>query len=309
MIRLGFAVRVLGRAALRGRGPAAPHLSVSLARLRDILDYLERVGIGFYRIDAAMLSAERYAEIDECADLLDDLARRVAQSGIRLSAHLDLHGGLGVVDDQLAARNLAVIEALALLFEYLDAYRPEGGVEGVMVSHIGGSSSDPATFERFCRRFAALSTRARLRLCVEHEDAGHSLVDLLALHQRCGVALVFDALHHRLNNPNCLSLALGLGLALSTWPEQVRPKVHLSSPRSEAHLLPARAGLSAEVLPPRPGQHADFVVVDDLHHLLQAARGLPDFDLMIEAKAGDLALLRLRSELVACAPALARRLR
>jgi UV DNA damage endonuclease len=60
-------------------------------------------------------------------------------------------------------------------------------------------------------------------------------------------------------------------------------------------------------LPPRPGQHADFLVVDDVQNLLLAAQGLPEFDLMIEAKAGDLALLRLRSELSARMPALALR--
>jgi UV DNA damage endonuclease len=307
MIRLGFAVRVLGRATLRGRGPSAPHLSVSLARLLDIIDYLEQVAIGFYRIDASILSADRYAEIEECAELIDTLAFRIAQRGVRLSTHLDLHCGLGVVDDRLAGRNLATIETLAYLFERLDAYRPLGMVEGVLVSHVGGSTQDPATLDRFCRRYAALSERARLRLCVEHDDAGHSLVDLLALHQRCGVALVFDALHHRLNNPAHVSLPVGLGLALSTWPERVRPKAHVSSPRSEAHLIPARAGVSAAVLPPRPGQHADFLVVDDVQNLLLAAQGLPEFDLMIEAKAGDLALLRLRSELSACMPALALR--
>jgi UV DNA damage endonuclease len=62
------------------------------------------------------------------------------------------------------------------------------------------------------------------------------------------------------------------------------------------------------VLPPRPGQHADFVAASDLERLLLAARGLPPFDLMLEAKAGDLALLRLRAEIARRAPELAARL-
>lgn len=79
--------------------------------------------------------------------------------------------------------------------------------------------------------------------------------------------------------------------------------MHLSSPRSEAHLLPARAGRAAAVLPPRPGQHADFIDAGALQRLLVAALGLPAFDLMLEAKAGDLALLRLRAEIARRAPA------
>src|SRR5690606_6116557 len=94
-------------------------------------------------------------------------------------------------------------------------------------------------------------------------------------------------------------------LALATWPQGRRAEVHLSSARCEAHLLPGRAGAPPRVLPPRPGQHADFVDAADLEHLLVAARGLPPFDLMIEAKAGDLALLRLRADIARRSPELA----
>jgi UV DNA damage endonuclease len=58
------------------------------------------------------------------------------------------------------------------------------------------------------------------------------------------------------------------------------------------------------VLPPRPGQHADFIAATDAISLLRAARGLPPFDIMLEAKAGDLALLRLRADVARLAPEL-----
>ncbi|PMP82065.1 MAG: UV damage endonuclease UvsE, partial [Chloroflexus aggregans] len=59
---------------------------------------------------------------------------------------------------------------------------------------------------------------------------------------------------------------------------------------------------TTRVLPPRAGQHADFIVAQDALALLAASRGLPPFDLMLEAKAGDLALLRLRHDLHRYAP-------
>jgi UV DNA damage endonuclease len=62
------------------------------------------------------------------------------------------------------------------------------------------------------------------------------------------------------------------------------------------------------VLPPRPGQHADFIDAGALIRLLTAAHGLPPFDLMLEAKAGELALLRLREEIARRAPQLAGRM-
>jgi UV DNA damage endonuclease len=59
------------------------------------------------------------------------------------------------------------------------------------------------------------------------------------------------------------------------------------------------------VLAPQAGQHADYVNPFEFATLLAAARGLPPFDIMLEAKAADLALLRLREDLRRYAPELA----
>ncbi len=313
MIRLGFAVRVLSRPGLRSHATnsaAAPvHLSVGLVHLRDVLVYLDRIGVHFYRIAPVLLSSAPEAallQIAECSAELAFLAAQLERQDLRLGLHLDHGVALGVADAAMAARSLAQIEAQAALLERLDAARAaDAPRRGVIVVHVGGSPSDRATLERFAARYQALSPQARARLVVEHDSAGFSLGALLALHQYCRVPVVFDRLHWQMHNPERLPLDLALGLALATWPPNLRPEVHLSTARSEAHLLVAGPGKEPRVLPPRPGQHADFVATPDLVDLLRAARGLPAFDLMLEAKAGDLALLRLRAELKRHAPQLA----
>ncbi|MEI6778017.1 MAG: UV damage endonuclease UvsE [Chloroflexales bacterium] len=303
MIRLGFPVRVVGRPGL-GSGRSA-HLSIGLVRLGDVLSYIEQIGVRFYRIAAGMLVSDAMRQIDECAAQIDLLAQHLVATGTRLTAHLDHCVALGCADESLAADGAAQIEAMAALLERLDAHRPAGRIEGTIVVHVGGPAADPATLQRFAMRHHALSARARSRLAVEHDSAGHSLGQLLALHHRCGVPVVFDALHWEIWNPEAIPLDIALGLALATWPPETLPEVHLSSQRSEAHLLPSRSGQQAAVLPPRPGQHADFIDTGSLQRLLSAARGLQPFDLMLEAKAGDLALLRLRAEIARRTPRLA----
>lgn len=312
MIQLGFPTRIIGRPGLRtcDARQIAPHLSVSLVYLRDILSYLGRIGVRFYRIATALLPSGTpdYAarQIATCSRELAATAALVQQQGVRLTLHLDLHCALGNADDGLAARSLAQIEVQAALLDQLGTR-----CDGVLVSHIGGATSSRserlASLRRFERRYQALSQQARERLVVEHDTNGFSLGAALELHQRCGVPVVFDYLHWQLANPERLPLDLALGLALATWADGVRPEVHLSTARSEAHLLPGRGKEHARVLPPRPGQHADFVASSDTIHLLSAASGLPPFDLMLEAKAGDLALLRLRHDLARLAPDLAAR--
>lgn len=310
MIRLGFAVRAVGRpglAASGGRGPA-PHLSVALVGLSDMLAYLGQIGISFYRAALALPAEGGFVQLAECAEQLERLATELATSGVRVSIHLAPGLSLASPDEVQVAAALASVEATAALLAALDAARPPGAVEGIMVAHLGAPAADPGAYSRFVARYGALSAQARTRLALEHGGTGPSLGQLLALHQRCGVPLVFDALHWELHNPERLPLGLALGLALATWPPSVRPEVHLSSQRSEAHLLPGRLGRPPRVLPPRPGQHADYVAAADLERLLAAAAGLPPFDLMLEAKAGELAVARLRSELARRAPRLAARL-
>ena len=58
--------------------------------------------------------------------------------------------------------------------------------------------------------------------------------------------------------------------------------------------------------PPRPTEHAAFVHPFEFIAFLRTAReaALPDFDVMLEVRAKDLALLRLRQNLTRFAPAL-----
>ena len=77
------------------------------------------------------------------------------------------------------------------------------------------------------------------------------------------------------------------------------PKIHFSSPKTAMEERKKRVGRRVErswVLP-QLRAHAD--VIDPIafeHFLRETAAGL-DFDVMLEAKAKDLALLRLRDQL------------
>jgi UV DNA damage endonuclease len=174
------------------------------------------------------------------------------------------------------------------------------GQEAVVVTHVGGVYGDlTAGRERWVRTYELLPDLIRRRLVLENDDTRYSVADILWINERCGVPLVFDNLHHWCNDRDGIDETKALADCLRTWPAGVRPKIHFSSPRTEAHL--GLAGSKA-VLPPRPGQHADFINPFEFAALLRLARPLSSFDIMLEAKGGDLALLRLRDDLAAYAP-------
>jgi UV DNA damage endonuclease len=281
MIELGYAVRSLAEPDT-GRTPL--HISRWLAGLADTIRSCVRRGIAFYRM--ALPATLTYGALEEHAAQLALLRELIGSTGLRLGIHLAPAVGLAVRDEAAAARFAGEVETAAALLARLD-----DGIRHTLVSHVGAADG-AAGLLRFAARYRSLSLQARRRLTVEHDGRGYRISDLLRLNGMCGVPLVFDSLHYDLHNPEGWSRALALGAALASWPGGLRPEVHLSSQRSEAHLLP-----DGRVIAPRRGQHADFVRLDDALRLLAAARGTMPFDLMIEAKAGDLALIRLRAEL------------
>ena len=89
--------------------------------------------------------------------------------------------------------------------------------------------------------------------------------------------------------------------ALATWPEGVTPKIHYSTPKTAMEEKKRKVGRRVErtLVLPQLRAHAD--VIDPIgfeQFLAETAEGL-DFDVMLEAKAKDLALLRLREQLAA----------
>ena len=94
-----------------------------------------------------------------------------------------------------------------------------------------------------------------------------------------------------------------LALALGTWPAGVTAKVHFCSARTEVRGL----GTASRLVLPRWTEHADLANPFEFAEFLGAAEGLPAFDVMLEAKARDLALLKLREDLARFAPEIGKR--
>ena len=313
-MRLGFSVRVLGRPGLRAydgrRAPSLPHLSVSLAHLRDVFAYLASAGIAMYRMapDLAPYATHPdwpslHHQVDECRAELAEIGGLARDEALRLSFHAPSHVVLASPDPDVVARSTAL---LAILAELLDAM--EQPPEAVIVVHGGGSGGDPeAAISRWVCAWERLPTEIRRRLVLEHDAESLTLPAALRIHAATGVPVVFDYLHFLLNNPNGWTVGAALQKALGSWPGNVQPKAHFATQRTElraVHKLDERSGRARWVLsPPRPGHHADYLNPWEFARFAQAGAGLRDFDVLLEAKAGDLALLRLRADLQRYTPA------
>ncbi len=284
MIRLGYAcvnltlgrkLRSLRLATLRAHG--LPYLQQLVDENMDLLAQTLRWNraqqILVFRISSDLVPLGSHAEVD-LARLSFARAREIAElaAGMRLSMHpgqYTLPSASGRVWEN-SYRDLCYH---AFVLEQF------GQTQGDIILHGGGVYGDrDASATRICTNISSLPGDVRRHLRLENDERCWSVDDLLPICEATGTPLVVDALHHQINGYGPLD-ALPWPRILATW-RGLRPKLHY------AEQDPTK----------RPGAHSEYVSATNF---LAFRRQIPldAYDVMLECKAKDLALLRLRADL------------
>ncbi len=247
------------------------------------LETVQRLGIGAFRIMSPLFPRMTHPEVGYClGDLSDGDAIRqllktirefAEQNGIRLSFHPDQFVVLSSPHPRVVENSIRELEYQALLAEAVGA--------DVINIHAGGVYGDKRqALKRFNEVFQDLSETVRSRLTLENDDTSYTVRDLLPFCERLAVPLVYDAHHHRCNRDG-LTVEQATDQAAETWRIVGREQYcHLSSPRE---------GWQAG--DPKP--HADYIDSADFPECWLGR----DMTVDIEAKAKELAVVRLMGEL------------
>ncbi len=193
-----------------------------------------------------------------------------AQHGIRTVFHPDQFVVLNSPRNDVVEHSLAELEYQAEVAEWV-------GADVINIHGGGGYGDKAASLNRFACNLGRLSNAVRSRLTVENDDKVYTPSELLPLCRATGLPLVYDAHHHRCL-PDELSIEAATAAALHTWDRE--PLFHISSPLD---------GWKR----PQPSRHHDFIEWSDFPNCW---RPLP-ITVEVEAKAKELAVLRLMSEL------------
>ena len=342
-LRLGFPVKVMGRPDLKSqdtrRWQKNPHLKCSLELLDTVLDYLRAEKLDMYRLSSDIAPYATHPDMPQfhCdGGRQRRRAARVRRQGaarydIRLSFHPSQYVLLNAPDPELTRKSIWDLSSQA---EMLD--RMELDDEAVMVTHVGGVYDDhEASRARWIEGWEQCPEHVRRRLVLENDDIRFSAADVLWIHERTGVRLIFDYQHFWCLNPERLDMRETLERFLATWPDgrAAEDPLLLAAHRAardqaEDHrpssAPPARAGKAQEgraaqgagqgdrariktvLRPPIWTGHADFTNPFEFATFMRMAEGL-EFDVMMEGKSKDLSLLRLRPDLLRFAPDVAAR--
>ena len=237
-------------------------------------------GIGAFRINSQILPVKTHPdagyELHELPEG-DQIVARFEQCGnfslkhdIRTSFHPDQFLVLSSPDAGVVSRSVADLEYHAQVAEWVAA--------DVINIHGGGAYGDKRTaLKRLALVINRLSPEVKSRLTLENDDRVYTPADLSTVCRATGVPLVYDVHHHRCL-PDGKSVEDITKAAMSTWSRE--PLFHLSSPLNGWQTGPCRP-------------HHDFIDPADFP---DCWRDL-DITVDVEAKAKELAVLKLKSDL------------
>lgn len=278
-VSLGRKIHSLRLATLRTQGIAYLQQIVNenVSLLADTLRWNRSHQIMMFRISSDLVPLGSHEAVD-LTRLDFPLAQDIVflAKGIRLSMHpgqYTLLSGSGTIWDK-SYKDLLYHR---FLMEKL-------GINGDIIVHAGGVYGDrAATTKRIKSNILALPDEVRHYLRLENDERSWSVSDLLPICEETSIPLVVDNLHHQLNGSVPLN-QLPWQRILATWQDRL-PKLHYSEQD------PAK----------RMGAHSSYVTADAFSSFT-ASIPFTDYDVMLECKAKELALLKLRDELPSLHP-------
>jgi UV DNA damage endonuclease len=276
--------RAMREATLHAKGIGyASELALQNAKdLYSILKWNAENDIFFFRLGSDLfpwgnkMNVRMLPDFEEIHAVLAQCGEFAKRNDIRITTHPGPFNLLASPKDDVVVNTIRDLEMHALLFDLMGLSRTPYNKINI---HVGATYGDKETAAAtWCKNFHRLSEGVHSRLTIENDDKANmfSVVDLHELiHKPTGIPIVFDYHHHTFNTGD-LSEEQALKLAASTW-KDITPAVHYSESKALHE--------NNDKLNPRA--HSDYINGPiNLHGM--------DVDVMIEAKAKELTLLKFR---------------
>jgi len=256
---------------------------LALQNSRDLFEIIKwnvKNGIKLFRISSDMLpwaseyNLEDMPDFTKISNILKGCGTYAKENGVRLTSHPGPFNVLVSPNQKVVENTIRDLELHGKLFDLLGL---ELSPYNKINIHCNGVYGDKiSAMDRFCANFEKLSESVRKRLTVENDDKAsmYSVADLMYIHHKIGIPIVFDYHHHQFCTGG-LSERQALLLAISTWRKSgVTPVVHYSESKA----------LHESDVKIKPQAHSDYITaLPDTHRM--------SVDIMVEAKAKELAIL------------------
>lgn len=256
----------------------------NIANTIRILRYNKAYGIKLYRFTSKIIPLATHPSLndwdwkDSLKPDFEELGRVVKETETRVSTHPDHFVLLNSPNREVLDNSIKDLEYHCTMFELMGL-----GTEYKIVLHIGGMYKNKEdSVKRFYEGFMLLSDRIKSRIILENDDKLYTMEDVLSICRAINIPMVLD-IHHDTCNPSGARVEELIVDVFNTWKDEIfKPKIHLSSPKSQKEIR----------------SHHDYIDADGFAAFLQKIIGQTgDFDVMIEAKMKDMALFKLMEDM------------
>ena len=255
---------------------------LTLANSKDIIKILEwnrQNGIRLFRLTSALipwgdsLDLTQLKDYEEIKSELKKAGEFAKFHGIRITTHPGPFNVLVSPNEAVVEKTIQDLEMHGKIFDMMGLDKTPYNKINIHCNGVYGDKKK--AMDRFCQNFSRLSESVRSRLTVENDDKGsmYSVMDLWYIYGKIGIPIVFDYHHHGFCTGD-LTEEQALKLAAETWPEGIKPIVHYSESKA----------LHENDTKQKPQAHSDYI------NSLPDTYGM-DVDIMVEAKAKELAIL------------------
>ena len=254
---------------------------ITLANAKDlhnIMTWNVLNGYNFYRMTSGLAPWKTEYEWNDLKDIkeikqwLHSAGTMANTHGVRVTSHPGPFNVLVSPNENVVQNTFQDLTMHGEVFDMMGLSRTHYNKINIHCNGVYGDKQ--SAMDRFCKNFELLPESVKTRLTVENDDKAsmYSVKDLMYIHKRIGIPIVFDYHHHKFCTGD-LTEQEALELAMSTWPKDIVPVVHYSESRSKEQL--------DETI--RPQAHSDLI------------NKLPDtygneVDIMVEAKHKELAI-------------------
>jgi UV DNA damage endonuclease len=255
---------------------------LTLLNSRDIIKILEwnrQHGIKLFRLSSSIIPWGNNIDITQLKDY-EEIKSELKKAGdfaklwdMRITCHPGPFVVLTSPKSNVVDNAISDLEMHGKLFDMMELSKTPYNKINI---HCNGVYGDKITaMDRFCENFNRLSDSVRSRLTVENDDKAsmYSVKDLMYIHNKIGIPIVFDYHHHQFCT-GYMTEQEALQLASTTWPKDIKQIVHYSESKALHENNPKE----------KPQAHSYLI------NALPNTYGL-DLDVMVEAKGKELAIL------------------
>lgn len=239
----------------------------------QILKWCKSNNILMYRFSSDLIPLATYVESwswwedKDIQNMCSKIKEFALESEIRISLHPDQFCVLNSDKPHVVQNSIKLLEHLNRLSNMIG--------NKILIIHTGSTiDGKEKAILRFIDNFNLLSKDIQSKIVLENDDKSFGVSEVLYICETLGIPMILDIHHYNCSNAGESLFDLRERI-VATWKGR-RPKMHLSS---------GKTGFIDR-------HHADYINEEDYIEALKFAGN--EFDIMLECKQKELALLKIR---------------